>query len=1607
MAQTLGTLLINIESNTQQLIQGFNRAETTVNKATKSMGNAIKALAGAYVSLSAIDLARSYAKQVDAITTVNNRLKLVTKSTQELTIAQNELYKISQSTSMSYAGTGDLYSRVARSTKELNLSQTELLGITDSINKAMIISGGTAESMNAALVQLGQAFSADFKAVGQELSSIREQTPRLYEAIVKGMGVTSGQFKKMAEDGKLSSEMIINALKSQGVALNEEYAKFTKTIDQSFQNLSNSGQKLINDFDKITGISKSVSENIIGISSAIDSLDVEQIANLAENAKNAALAIGLTYGALKVGATALSAYNSYVENNNKITKNSIQIQNEKAKLDSLNQRATIARQFATEGLNKATLAGIELDKTQQKFLIKQAVDLETLAKKQDAYVSKLEATNNSLRITARITDFVKGALLSIPFSVISIAIGTIATHLLTASKNSDTFRESLTKTADELERLTTAQRQNIINISVNEINKAQKELASLKKELENLPTTVMGAGVGGNVSSISEANKALEAQRTAIQSNIDTQQQQIDKYQEQLNLMQSIQDTAKGVQVVNIKTVLPKEDSDIINWLVNGETTVEKKLNVSVNQKLPELTDELKKILNPKELIYEQYGKYFEDLSNAGQMTAENVLKIQAKMNEEIADLDKKDNKRKEDNLKAEKKQNEERISQYANYYEKIKDFSSLWAIEEQRLRKENTALTESELNKLLEIERQNFNERFTLQKDILNADDWKEYYLKIGQYDYAWQIEQAENFDKWKALAGEKLPELVELYKTEFFDKISKEEIKPFDFDINLDGFDTPITNTLKSFDKLNEATKEYNKYIKQTGLTKEQIAKADEQNTSNQLKGYSNMAGAISEMFEKGSREAAAFQIAQSSLALVEGTRAILTAGTGDPYTAIPRMIAMGAMVSSLLSNIGVAFGMNSDTETHSGIGLITENTGTGTVLGQNKASESISNSLSILEDYAKPQFQVLSEMNKNVKTIADNIGGVARILVNNSDFALGAGFTATSSTKQAISLSGFMQDMVMPIDTLISKIPIVGNLGALGGSLGNIGGLVNKALGSIFGKTTVKTTLQDAGYVFADTLLTTAIDEGIKSQSYQYVKIKKSKKSLFGSSSSTKYKTYYGEGLDSETSNQFSLVLGNIYDTVLSAGLALDSAYSETESKLSNYVVSLGKISLLGKTQEQIQELLSNVFSAEADKIARTAFPELDEFQQVGEGLFETMTRVATGMEEAEYYASRLGKSYKDIKYTDILNKQGEVGFEALLQIISNTEKALYPVNNGLLDIISNLNSTTEELYSTYVALDELRDRIIFLGQSSQGLTNSMIYGAGSIGELQNGFKDFFDNFLSDEERLAYNTSQLIKSFDDIGVAIPTSKDAFRALLSSIDLTSESGQELYGRLITLSGSFSDVYDEVEKVNSVLIETFSNLKGIALDFINSFNKTGTSDTRSQILRYNELRNEFESLFDASGSLKAGTDASKASDLYTQLSSLGKTLGNANSYLVDSLVSQFEQDINRFDFATDVMKVSIISGLGDLETLTKVQIEQLKTISTEQLMQLQNGTIPTFTNTTTNSVPNSLDFSIFEDLKGIISDIAKNISDYPQKTFKILDDVVNGFDSMNVKVTS
>ena len=310
----------------------------------------------------------------------------------------------------------------------------------------------------------------------------------------------------------------------------------------------------------------------------------------------------------------------------------------------------------------------------------------------------------------------------------------------------------------------------------------------------------------------------------------------------------------------------------------------------------------------------EKYGKLYQNLTESGKATAENMALITAKMNEEIANLDK-------DGIKAFKDTQKEKERLAKEAQDKIKD-----------LTKEATDLTISEVDKV----NAKYLEMYNVIKDTFSQEQMK-------AFNTSWQeaVEKANGtLDAQKAkqdlvnqalatatnevdTINNKYMEMYEAIKdnpmfddakmAEFYkkwqDELDKTKEKlDFNTTIELDiiGDDKSVQRIEKSFQDLNKATKKYEDNRKAIAKGSAEEAKNEEMFRKDQMNGYINMAGALGSMFEQGSKEAATFQAAQLSLALVEGTRAILTSGTGDPYTAIPRMAAMAIMVKSLLGNM-----------------------------------------------------------------------------------------------------------------------------------------------------------------------------------------------------------------------------------------------------------------------------------------------------------------------------------------------------------------------------------------------------------------------------------------------------------------------------------------------------------------------------------------------------------------------------------------------------------------------------------------------------------------------------------------------------------------------------
>jgi len=808
------------------------------------------------------------------------------------------------------------------------------------------------------------------------------------------------------------------------------------------------------------------------------------------------------------------------------------------------------------------------------------------------------------------------------------------------------------------------------------------------------------------------------------------------------------------------------------------------------------------------------------------------------------------------------------------------------------------------------------------------------------------------------------------------------------------------------KNRDVLKEGSKEL--YEFNTRKSKE-LGNLERQYQQNQILGYADIAGAMSSMFKQGSKDAQNFQRIQAGLAMVAGIQAILTQGQGDPYSAVPRMLAMAGMVISVLANAKIAFGgiggVKTTTSSDS-LSSIKANTGTGTVLGDTKAqSESITKSLDILKDYARPEYQLLSSMNKYLSHIASGIGGVSSLLIQEGGFAFGQGFKSTdsgwknnvgSTTSNALSwgalgASGGMGLASMGVagiggaalsladsltggklNSVINKIPIVGDLNKLAGSV------TSKILGGIFGKTSVSSKMKDSGMYFADQLLTEATKNFVGS-AYQTVETTTTKKSWFSKSSSTSSKTSTS-ALSDQTNRQFTMVIDNLYKTTLLAGEALDTATSTVEERLSNFVVSIGKISLYKQSGEEIQKTLEAVFGKLGDQIATAAYPLLTGFQAVGEGMFTTMTRVATGMEEAEYYIKRLGYQFRDLPYWEVINKQGDIGFETLLQSIVQTDEATYGLNNNLVKIIVNLDSTAEELYGAYTVLDNLRGKLKFLKQDIEGLSYAMITGAGGIEQLNTGFNAFFENFLTEGEQLAYATGVISNEFNKLNLALPVSKDAYKALLQSMDLTTEAGQELYGRLLILAEGFAEVADKVTESITALETQLKDLADTGFsDFETGISKifqalqTNISNTQNlidKLLGKDTDNNLVRNLIEYNKALKEyqQTGSQESLDAILKYADSSSEAGGNSLKIADEL----SNILAGMKSQEEVIRVNIVDGLGDLLKLNSTQVVQLK-------QAVRDGKV-------TNSELNSISDLTTEQRDGIV-DFASNSSYFSTET--------------------
>ncbi|WP_180004832.1 MULTISPECIES: tape measure protein [unclassified Acinetobacter] len=256
-AQAIGRELENIERN-----------GTHASRSMDSVSVATRQLAGHMAGLLTVGAAVA---KMDAYTGMQNRLKLVTESQEQLNLAMSDTFVIAQKSYQSWDSVIQVYQRFSDNAKTLKIDMAKTAELTETVSKAVAISGASTQAAEAALTQFGQALASGTLR-GEELNSILEQTPALAKAIAQGMGITVGQLRSVAAEGKITGEVLVDALAKSKESVDELFAKTDVTIGQSLQLLSNEVTKFTGEAGKASGAATTLASSIQFLANNLDSI---------------------------------------------------------------------------------------------------------------------------------------------------------------------------------------------------------------------------------------------------------------------------------------------------------------------------------------------------------------------------------------------------------------------------------------------------------------------------------------------------------------------------------------------------------------------------------------------------------------------------------------------------------------------------------------------------------------------------------------------------------------------------------------------------------------------------------------------------------------------------------------------------------------------------------------------------------------------------------------------------------------------------------------------------------------------------------------------------------------------------------------------------------------------------------------------------------------------------------------------------------------------------------------------------------------------------------------------------------------------------------------
>ena len=390
-----------------------------------------------------------------------------------------------------------------------------------------------------------------------------------------------------------------------------------------------------------------------------------------------------------------------------------------------------------------------------------------------------------------------------------------------------------------------------------------------------------------------------------------------------------------------------------------------------------------------------------------------------------------------------------------------------------------------------------------------------------------------------------------------------------------------------------------------------------------------------------------------------------------------------------------------------------------GTGTVLGDPTAkSASMANSLEIMKKNSELELGYQNSMLAALQNIAIALGGAAKGIIQTTGITGGSAFGTTEFKDENTFSSSKTRNITD------SGVKFSGTFGQLRSG-------------------------QGSGRQYED--VHTTSDGGMFRSGW------------------TKDETNY-KNLSAEAMKPFALIFDNMGDLLVDAGGKLGQDSATLTNAINSMSVNFG-VSLRGLTGDDLTDALNAGVSVAFDQVTTRLFPTIQQFQKMGEGLGETLVRVAADVQAVDSVFAAMGKTSN----------------QAL-----EAKERLVELSGGIDEFASSAKSFMQNFYS------EAEQANMKKAQLAPVLSQ---YGLSTEGaEAQQMFKNFVLGLDTSTEAGAKTYAVLMgvqQAFKDVTSAAADQRAELQAELD--DLTLTSAQKLAKARLEIDPANRALYDQV----------------------------------------------------------------------------------------------------------------------------------------------------------------------------------------------------------------